>query len=165
MRGWGVDYSGRQLDVELLSHVEKPSDQTVNPHVDEDDGGPCIVAGMEKVVQRYANLFLTESGSVKFNEDIGGSVLGDIRAGIVQSESYLSFIVTEADRKARDAMMADDEDETFGTQPDDEKLESTEIVSIGLDDRLSKVSVHVRLVTRAGSEYNFVVPVRTGTTV
>lgn len=156
------DYSGRKLDIELLRHVEAPGTQRVVPSADASSLGPGVVAGMEKVVQRYTKLFLTRQGSVKFDQSAGGPIIGDMRAGKVQSVSYLSFVADLSSASAVREMKRDDENEVFGDQPPDERIDKATVVGVDLDERTSTAMVHVVLVTEAGSVYSFVVPVRHG---
>lgn len=162
MTGKTVDYGSRQIDIELLQHIEDPRNQRVFPAANHDGMGPRVATGMEKVVQRYAKLFLTTKGSIRFDPHTGGTILSDMRAGKVQSLTYLTFIANMANSAAVREMQRDDSDERFGPQPDDEKLVSATIVNLELDDRAATVRIHVLLVTEAGSSYSFVVPVRSG---
>lgn len=150
--------------MELLQHIEVPEHQRVYPAADhgKDGSGPRIVAGMEKVVQRYAKLFLTNVGSVKFDEAVGGTVYSDVRNGRVPSRNYLSFICTVANNSAVREMKRDDADGAFGPQPDDEAIESATVDIVDVDETAFTVKIHSTLVTRAGSAYNFVIPVNSG---
>lgn len=196
MTGTTYNYAGRQLDIELLQHVEKPVDQRVFPSIDHDmdevvsglriklgrqpteeeinqglkdyaelhgSYGPKICAGMEKVVQRYAKLLLTDEGTVKFSEDIGGEIVSSIRRGEVSSEAYMTNVFATANKRAVTAMMVDDEsEEMFGSIPDDERIESAELVDLVLDEVNATVRIHVRITTMAGESYEYVVPVAAG---
>lgn len=164
-------YAGRQLDIELLKHVEemKPKQRVgrdVAFEYDEDgnvvDIAPRIVSGIEKTVQRYAKLFLTATGSVRANREIGNDLLESVLTGQVSNMAYFNHLYTLADLSAKEAMRADDEREEFGSIPDDERLVRTELVDIDLDYLTATAKIHVFLETAAGDSFTFVIPVESG---
>ena len=163
MTGTSTSYAGRQLDIELLLHVSEPVDQRVRPSVGGDGDGPGICAGMEKVVQRYAKLFLTELGSVRFDELLGNNLLSSMRNGQVYSTSWVTHLFNEANRNVLNAMILDDNStDVFGQIPDDERIESAELVSLDVKQESASVSIHVRITTLAGESYEYIAPVAVG---
>lgn len=196
MTGKTLDYSGRQLDMELLQHVEEPVDQRVFPSIDHDmdelrrsmeeklgrpptddelskavadriesggSFGPRICAGMEKVVQRYAKLLLTDLGSVRFDPELGNGLLSSIRRGEVYSEAWVNHLFNEANRNVLNAMKIDDNDTaSFGPLPDDERIDSAELAGLEIDEASASIRIHVRIATLAGESYEYVVPVASG---
>lgn len=155
-------YADRTVDIELLQSIQVPTLDLQRVYTALSKEPVRLVSGLEKCIQRYTKLVLTEIGSEKFTPDVGGSVLSEIRAGTVNSEDYLRNLFLEADKNARDVMWNDDMDERFGPQPSDEKLESTEIIDVSIDYTTQTASVSVRLTTDAGEEATFIVPVTTG---
>ena len=165
MTGTSTSYANRQLDMELLQHVAIPYDQRVFPAVDHDkDGsGPRICAGMEKVVQRYAKLLLTDLGSVKFDDLLGNNLMSSIRNGEVYSTAWLTQLFNEANRNVLNAMIMDDNDtDTFGDAPDDERIDTAELVDLEIDQATASVRIHVKITTLAGEEYEYIAPVSSG---
>lgn len=165
MTGSTIDYANRQLDMELLQHVADPVDQRVYPSVDhrKDGSGPSVVTGMQKVVQRYANLLLTDLGSVKFDSSVGGEFLSDIREGRIQSNSYLEFSFALASDNAVRKMVSDDEmTDVYGDIPDDERILGANLVDYELRPEKGSIYVHVAIETVAGESYEYVIPVRMG---
>lgn len=125
--------------------------------------GPKICSGMEKVVQRYAKLLLTDLGSVMFDQELGNDLISSIRLGKVYSTAWMTQLFNEANRNALNAMIMDDNDtDEFGTPPDDERIESAELVDLEIDQSSATVRIHVRISTVAGEEYEYVVPVASG---
>ena len=154
------DYRGRQVDIELLKHVEEMRDrQVVSPDVPD---SPRLVAGREKVVQRYAKLFLTGYGSVKSDQDIGSDLLSEVAAGRVTDEAYLDHLCAIANASAVVAMSADDSDESFGSQPPDERLESVELSGVSLDRASGRAHVKARITTGSGDDFEFIIPIESG---
>lgn len=196
MTGTSTSYAGRQLDMELLQHVEVPVDQRVFPSIDHDmdeveaelraklgrpptdeelyealrdyckthgSYGPKICAGMEKVVQRYAKLLLTDLGSVKFDDELGNDLLSSIRNGEVYSTAWLTQLFNEANRNVLNAMISDDNDfDTFGEAPADERISTAELVDLEIDQVTASVRIHVKITTLAGEEYEYIAPVASG---
>lgn len=161
-----VDYSGRQLDIELLQSIEQPvTKKRVYPAVNHDGvEPPKIVSGIEKAVQRYAKIFLTEAGSVKFEPDTGNEFLYSIRRGMVPNRAYLDYLYNVANHNALRIIRADDADtETFGPIPDDERILTTDLLGLDIDYSKATVTVSVLITTYAGETYTYITPVASGT--
>lgn len=162
-------YAGRQVDLELLKHVEDPavfnSLRRVNPVLTTT---PRIVSGIEKAVQRYAKLFLTHIGSVKLAPDVGNDLLSEIAMGRVGSEGYLTHLVTAANADTLNALASDDEDpDTYGELPDDERIVAAEPISAETlydNGTGGRVKVRIAITTAAGEDYTFIIPVAAGIT-
>ena len=152
-------YAGRQIDLELLSHVEDmlPS-QKVDPDI---HFTPRIVAGIEKAVQRHVKLFLTRMGTIRMEPGRCGRVLGEIRAGRVSDLGVLTALCGEANAEALELVRRDDADESFGDIPDDERLSGASVSDVSLDRAAGRVHVRLEYSTMAGDSYEFVVPVPT----
>lgn len=153
-----VDYSGRTVDLLLLKTVlDVP---VANRRVDLDvSDDPMIVAGVEKMVQRYAILFITALGSSRFNDEHGTNIVPDVAKGLVYNMSSLEAAASEANMLAgRQMAMADEDEET----PDDERLTSSEIIDLKFSREESRVKISVRLTTAAGSSYVYIIPVGVG---
>lgn len=159
-------YAGRQVDLELLKHIEETlPKQPVEPDVVET---PRIVSGIEKAVQRYTKLFLTNLGSVRLDTTIGNDLLRGIAEGRVQNQAELDHLYSEANAATLDALSIDDEDtDVYGDIPDDERIESTTLENLELVyDSMTggRVKVHIILTTAAGNDFRFIIPVAAGVT-
>jgi hypothetical protein len=162
-------YAGRQVDLEMLKHVNDPAEFTrwrnVRPSVDET---PRLVSGIEKAVQRYAKLFLTHLGSVKLAPGVGNELLYEVAHGNVNSQGYLDHLAIIANADTLDAIRLDDGNtDVYGSIPDDERITNAELKEVELIyDALTggRVHVHVFITTAAGEGYTFVIPVAAGIT-
>lgn len=159
-------YAGRQVDLELLKHVDNPLMFTlpkeVTPNIDEP---PRIVSGIEKAVQRYAKLFLTHIGSVKLAGDVGNTLLHSIGEGKVNNMAELNYQYAVANGNALGVLSREDSNAAFGEIPDDEHIVRTTLVDLELKrDPLAggAVHVHVFIETAAGTGYTLVIPVAAG---
>lgn len=157
-------YAGRQVDIEGLKHVEKMLRiQRVHPDVNTD---PRIVAGIEKAVQRYAKLFLTHTGSCKLAPNVGSDLIARAKTGNISNLAVLDMLYAEANRNALNAIRSDDEDtDTFGSIPDDERIVNTTLVDMELDYSTSSIKIHVFITTAAGNTFTFIIPVQSGLTM
>lgn len=153
-----VDYSGRTVDLLLLKAVL--SAPVLGQRVDIDaDGTPMIVAGIEKLVQRYAVEFLTALGSAKFRPDHGTNLVPSVAKGMVYNMATLESTAAEANMMAVRQIKAADEGEDT---PDDEKLDSAEIYDLKFSRGEARIGVSVRITTAAGSSYVYIIPVDVG---
>jgi len=160
-------YAGRQVDLELLKHVEDPAAFTSLRRVFPDSNTtPRIVSGIEKQVQRYAKIFLTNLGSSRLAGDVGNDLLREISRGRVNSQGYLDHLAAVANAETLLSMQADDGNEDmFGPVPDDERVVSSELKGVELvRDPLSGGRVHISVFisTAAGDGYTFIIPVAAG---
>lgn len=158
-----VDYSGRTVDLLLLKTVL--SVPVVRKRVSLDvSGSPMVVAGVEKMVQRYAVLFINALGSTKFRDAHGTEIVPDVGAGRVYSLATLETAAARADLLASMAMKtADAEADAAGEEtPDDERLAGSEVVDLSFSRENAKVSISVRLTNAAGDAYVYIIPVGVG---
>lgn len=156
LRNAKIDYAGRTVDLLLLKTVIRPFDQRVAPVVTE---VPMLVSGIEKLVQRYALLFLTELGSVMNSPDEGTEFLTYLSHGKIYDESSLKSSAARADNRA--SRQIKQEDSALET-PDDEALASSEIMNVSFDRTRASVTVTVRITTLAGESYTYVTPISMG---
>ena len=169
-------YAGRQVDLEAMlpdyvgAEYVPGRVQGLAPaflpdfETDSDQPGGRILAGVEKVAQRYARLFLTAIGSCKANPERGSEVARAVMAGYVSSSSELARLCALANANAVMAMRADDADPAYGEVPADERLATARVESVGYEKDSSTpwAGATVRIVTEAGEGCEFTVPVYSG---
>lgn len=156
-----IDYAGRTVDLLLLKTVlavpvvNKRVGIDVSNVVDE----PMIVAGVEKMAQRYALAFINAMGSTKFRPNHGTEIVPRVAAGLVYSMATLESAAAEANLLAgRQIMLADENEET----PDDERLVASDVTDLEFSREKSMVKISVRLTTAAGDSYVYIIPVGVG---
>lgn len=154
-----TNYNGRSLDIELMktvTGVEFNSEVTLGI-VDS----PKKVAGLQKMIQRYLVLLLTELGTVKFADYQGGAVSGRIATGSVASTGELQHLLHVASADALALMAIDDEDDfVYGAFPLDEQVAAVNFTGIEIDYGSSTAYVTAEITSKAGSELEFVLPIR-----
>jgi hypothetical protein len=153
-----TDYSGRQVDIELLQSISKPviieqvSISTVTKPAK-------IVAGIEKLVQRYANLILSVIGDTHFDVNNGAELMKLILGNQIQNQGRLQNAFASSNVQViRQLQIDDEQEEVYGTQPDDEKIDRAELLDSSVDYATSTIYLRIQLYTLAGDEVVFVVP-------
>lgn len=153
-----IDYAGRTVDLLMLKTVLAVP--VTNKRVGIDVAGePMIVTGVEKMVQRYAVLFINAVGSTKFRPDHGSEIVPDVSAGLVYNMATLETAAAGANLVAfRNMAIADVAEDT----PDDERLVESDIIDLEYSRESQKVMVSVKLTTAAGQSYVYIIPVGVG---
>jgi hypothetical protein len=124
---------------------------------------PKIVAGAQKLAQRFIVLFTTTLGSDKFNTDFGTKLTDAAKYGNTTGYTDIELMANMANEQARDAIFAADADtDTYGAIPDDEKLANSWISDVVVDKDTRTVRIYVSIVTAAGEAITFVVPTTSG---
>jgi len=169
------NYAGRHVDIELLQHMEQPlpvqrvwPDIVGKPEVDPGTGrtvtdlAPKIVSGIEKAVQRYAKLLLTNAGSSRLAPGAGNTLVRSVRAGQVSNLAYFGHLFALANITALSAIAEDDADAAFGSIPDDERIVSANLEDMELERATGTARLRIRITTAAGDDYTFIIPVEAG---
>lgn len=162
MNGVTRDYTGRQSDLEFLQTVVDPSG-SIEMSLTAASGTSRRVAGVQKAIQRYVSLFLTDSGSVPFPVSPMNTLLSELKTGRVADMGYLRHLFNMANSATLDTIRADDYNTSrFGDQEDDERIASVELSGMTVDYSTSTIGLSLVFTTTAGSDYSYVLPVSTG---
>lgn len=146
------DYTGRSVDLFVLGPLDDGVDAVEFDWLSEDGG--YVVAGIEKAVQFFLLLFLTEKGSRFGDDDFGTSFPSVIGRSNINDSSLRSTF-----REAIEDIL--DQQSRFAAQDadPDELIESVDLLSVETPDRDS-VYASVRLTTRAGDSRELLVPIK-----
>lgn len=158
-----TSFSGRQLDLECLQSMDHPSTSfvEVTPSVTFDT--PKIVSGPQKLAQRYAVLFTTVTGSDIMDPDFGTTLFGRIDHGNFGGYTEVNLLANEANIATKQRIIAaDNNTDTYGKIPDDEKLKDSWISRVVVDKNARTIDVFVKILTVAGEDITFVVPTPSG---
>lgn len=169
------NYAGRQVDIELLQHMEETlafqrvwPDVVGKPEADLKTGrtatnvAPKIVSGIEKAVQRYAKLFLTHTGSVRLAPGAGNDLLQSVKTGQVSNAAYFGHLFAVANMTTLEAIAEDDNNSAFGEIAGDERIVSADLEDMELEPSTGTASLQIRITTAVGEDYTFIVPVEMG---
>lgn len=157
-------YAGRQVDLELLKHVDTMlQKQPVEPDIEV---VPRITAGIEKAVQRYARIFLTAVGTVRLAPEEGNDLTRSIAMGRVQNRATLDHLYSIANARTLASLRESDaRGDVYGQIADDERIVSTQLRNLEMVyDALNggRVKVHVAITTASGDTFSFIIPVDAG---
>ena len=151
------NYSNRTVDMLLLQFVSEPAaDILVHPDV---SNVPRIVTGIEKLVQRYALLFLTQVGTVKNSDTEGTDFLSLLGSGNIYDDNTLKAESSAANDAVSRQIKTEDK---YLDTPDDEALEHSEITDTELNRATSTVHVTASITSVAGETYVYTMPLTTG---
>lgn len=153
-----VDYSGRAVDLLLLKTVLAAPVVNKRVRLDVSDV-PMSVAGVEKLVQRYALLFLTKFGSCHVDEGEGTRFVSRVQYGFVYDMPSLTAAAAEANLWTMTQVR---EGDAGLDTPQDERLVKSDVVDLKFSREKAEVMVSVRLTTEAGSSYDYIIPVAIG---
>jgi len=158
-----IDYDGRTVDLLMLKTIlDAPAVRVpVDVDVSNVSGEPMIVTGVEKMVQRYANAFITALGSAKFRDGHGTNLVPSVAEGLVYNMPTLEAVAAEANMMARTQTKEGDE-ETDEDTPADESLEESEVTGLSYSRERSRVEISVLLTTASGQSYTYIIPVAVG---
>lgn len=152
-----TNYSGRTVDMLLLQFVDIPqADVQVRPDVSR---SPRMTTGIEKLVQRFAYLFLTQVGTVRNRNTEGTEFMSLLGSGHIYDENTLRSAAASAGKAVYNQIRT--EDRSLDT-PDDEALESATVTGLVLDRSKATVSVTFLIRTVSGDTYKYTIPVSTG---
>jgi hypothetical protein len=157
MRAHTTDYSDRQIDVELMQTVSRPSGVTpLDLAFTTTD--TRAVTGMQKMAQRYTVLLLTQLADVHFAQDQGTDFWRDMLRGAAQNRGQVTMAFNFSSIDAVAQMQADDGLAIYGTIPDDERIVSATLTDFDMNIATATLYLRVLLTSRAGDTYTYVLP-------
>jgi hypothetical protein len=150
-----TDYTGRFVDLLIFEGVKPADEQRIRLGLSGNDGGK-IVAGIQKLVQSYALLFLTERGSIGVNPTQGAEFIAGMRQSRIQDEADVLSEFTLANELVRQqlALTANAQD-----LPDDETFDSATLENFSLDHESSTIRLSVKVISLAGTSRDIILPV------
>lgn len=154
-----TDYTGRQVDIELLQTILRPAN-LVEVSVSNVSKTPKMVTGIQKLVQRYAMLLLTNLNQVHFAQDQGGDILRLLLEGYVQDKGQLQYAFAFANNLVMSMLNDDDLNDTqYGTAPDDERIREATLLDSSVDKGTATAYFRIQITSQAGDDFTFVIPV------
>jgi len=157
-----LDYSNRQIDIELLQSILKPGVDPQRVNLAVVTKSPKIVTGMEKLVQRYTLLLLTRIGEIHFDPTSGSSLMDALLSGTIQSKGNLLTLFSLANLSVMRTINQEDSlTDIYGDMPLDEQLQSANLTDASVDTATATVYLNVSLTTKAGSNMEFIIPTTT----
>jgi len=149
-----VDYTGRLVDLFMFEGAVAAGDQRIRLGFTEKGGQ--VTTGIQKLVQSFAMLFLTELGSIEAKPEQGTEFITAMRASRIQDESDVLSEFTLAKELVRQQLALAANENDF---PDDEILDDATLDSYSLDANASKIMLKVNVTSLAGASRVVVLPV------
>ena len=153
-----IDYSGRQVDVELLQSIARPvvlESVTVSSVTQP----AKIVTGIQKLVQRYTSLLLAITGTTHFDSGNGSVLLDRVMRGAITTKGRLINAFAIANGQAIKQLKRDDKQtDIFGSMPDDEQIQTATLLNADIDHETATAYLQVQITSRAGDNITFIVP-------
>jgi len=154
-----TSYAGRTVDIELMQSVqtlESPQRMELSFSAQ----ATRIVTGAQKLIQRYALLFLSTIGTVRFDMAQGTSLIASVISGAVQTTGGVNIAFADANQRVLQQLVEEDQQEDlFGELPDDETLVNAVLISTDIDYAQATLFMRILLTTAAGDNIVFVLPV------
>jgi hypothetical protein len=148
-----------QYDLEILQTITAVSPEPARLGVTATSGGSRAITGIQKLVQRYSSVLLTELGSVGFDSLFGTGLVPGLSQGVSRSAAGVSNAFNFASADAVDILKAEDSDPSYGETPDDERIASATLLDFSVDTSIGAVYLEVQLESAAGTAYTYKMPV------
>jgi hypothetical protein len=132
-------YIGRTVDVAAFQGTAVRGDVLLRQRLADEGEGGMIVTGVVKLGQRFLMELLTARGSMRHLPTRGSTFLPELQSGYVRTTTELFAAFSRALVDVRRNLKADERDD----DPADEKLLSSEILSVELSGDGAVVSVRV----------------------
>ena len=148
-----IDYTGRKLDISVF---QSTFDLGVALPVTIAFGSPSkFCAGIQKLVQRYAILLMTDLGSQSFYPDSGVNFLGVLQSGVNPVDKIaVSQLFTLASYNVLSKLKT--YQNANPTIPEDEQISNATLVNLVLSG--GTVSFDVKITSMAGDSANLLLP-------
>ena len=157
MRQYTTDYSNRQIDLEIMQTIVKPTSITLLA-LSLTQYPIKVVTGMQKMAQRFAIVFLTQLGEVHFDQAFGTNFWYNLVHGSAQNTGQLQVAITLANTDAVSIMQNDDISTVYGTVPEDEQIASATLLNFTVDTSTGTLYLQTSLTNQAGDSYVYVLP-------
>lgn len=155
-----VDYTDRQVDIEALQTAESPAKGIRLSKSMTDGDKHRRITGIQKLVQRWAILFLSDRGSGKHTPLIGTDIVAAAQQGALSSREDVVQYFTFANFQVRENILREQGDGAFGDQPEDEQFDRATLEDYAIDSQLGYLYLKVRVYSVAGDNANFIIPIQ-----
>lgn len=148
-----TNYTGRTVDLSIFEGAQADGAQQLT--LDFTDGGD-VITGIEKLVQTFVFLFLTEQGSIRYDPTVGSSFVTALRLGQIRNEGNVQEQFNLAAEVIRQVMsLASD---AAGSPPDETYAGAT-LLSFDLNTAESKLSLEIQITSLAGATRQIYLPI------
>lgn len=146
------DYLGRTVDVVAFDGLEQGREAQLELTLAAPGGGGKVVTGVQKLVQRFLLEVFKEAGSDPYSTR-GTTFMTEAKAGYLNSVPDIHGAFARAILTATINL----QEEETGTEPDDERFASAEVLQVTLVD--GTASIWVKLLSQAGEDRAVIFPI------
>jgi len=149
-----IQYVGRQVDYLAFDDAKASGDTLLTQSMVSSNESGALIAGIQKLVQRFLIELLTGAGSLTYLPDRGTLLMPRLNAGLIRTTQDLFSAFNEAAKSAVASLAAEETE----TDPDDERIESVSLLSASL---LGDTAVlNISITSLAGEELTVLYPLR-----
>ena len=155
MTNISTDYSGRTVDILIFQNTSSVGEKKISLGF---GGSGFLTTGIQKAVQTFTTLFLTEKGTIYSEPTRGTSFLTAVRNGRINDESTVkSEFSLAADLVIRFLSQLAKTNNT----PDDEYITAATLQSFNVDSEAGNLILYVNVVSSAGTNHDIYMPIST----
>ncbi len=154
-----TNLEGTRLTTDLTGRLV---DVLISQGLDFIDGGEVtmafcdserVVAGPQKLIQKWIIAFLTKVGTVQANDGYGTNFMRNLEQGRIQSDADVRAEFSDASASVAETLFAADID----NPNDDEKLGTAELQDF--DITIDKLSMNIRITSQGGPTAEIILPI------
>jgi hypothetical protein len=145
-------YLGRRYDLAIFQGVQSQGDTRLVQSLFGDNSG-AVTTGTNKLSQRVAIELLMDADSPKYQINRGTSLVGSVRRGELRTETDVYIAFSFAAARVEQLFRSQEED----SDPDEERLESLELLSLALSPDQLRLTVQIN--TAAGTSRTVILPI------
>jgi len=152
-----VDYTGRLVDMFIFQNAKLSGDRPITLSFGGEEGGK-VTAGVQKMAQTWAILFLTELNSIDYNPDVGTAFVTNFRLGTIRDEASVRSEFGRAALQVSNQMFAASQN-AQSPLPADELLADATLLRFNLAQKTGQLTLVVRLTSQAGAQHDILLPI------
>ncbi|NDD52303.1 hypothetical protein EBZ39_00225 [bacterium] len=149
------DYAKRKYDFLAFRNVAPGRERQLGLALYSEDDNGQICVGIQKLAQRWALEFLTETGSLRGLPDRGSSFMAALRLRNLRTPQDITFAFNAANLEIERQL----KNEEYDTMPDDEKFKTAALT--GVTFYPGYLSLSVMIESQAGTSRAAILPIAT----
>lgn len=152
--GTVTQYVNRTVDMSAYHGIQPAGDVRLAETLAPVATGGAIITGVQKVAQRFLCEFLRETGSTPFRPNDGTDFITEVRSGALRTQADVLGAFARGVSQVQAILQAEEAD----TDPPDERFIDAIVSQVFVSPGLTVI--RFQIVTQAGSEREFIFPLR-----
>lgn len=150
-----IDYVNRKYDYLALQNVKETGDAKLGLELFNENNNGQICVGVQKLSQRWLLEFMTETGSMPGLPTRGTNFVSAVRQGRITSAIEATSVFNVENMTVQQTL----QNEEYEEMPDDERLESAELLSVAFLPGYLQMRIQINSV--AGTSRKVILPIST----